>query len=390
LIGQTRYGAGVTRAALSCDVAIAGGGLSGGLIALALAEKRPDLSIVLIDADPHLGGNHIWSFFDSDVANEHRWLVAPLVCHSWSGYDIAFPAHTRTLNATYNAIESERLDAVVRAALHPEQIVTARVTAIQDTMVVLEDGRTLAAKHVIDARGPGDLSTLELGWQKFVGLSITVPGGHGLTRPIIMDATVEQLDGYRFVYCLPFDAETVFIEDTYYSDTPDLDVETVRERIIAYARAKGWSTNGGDRVETGVLPVVIGGDFEAYWNSTGQSTAKAGLRAGLFHATTGYSLPSAVRLAIAFADNPALDTKAVAERAWKQGRFYRMLDTMLFRAAQPHLRYKVLERFYRLSPRLIGRFYAGQTTLADKVRILSGKPPVPIHRAIAALLGFKT
>jgi lycopene beta-cyclase len=390
LIAETRYGAVVTETVFTCDIAIAGGGLSGGLIALALAKMRPELSVVLIDAHDVLGGNHIWSFFDSDVSVEHRWLVAPLICHSWDGYDIAFPAQRRTLDARYNSIESERLDHVVRAALKPAQIITALVTDIVGNTVTLADGRSISARHVIDARGPGDLTTLALGWQKFVGSSISVPGGHGLTRPIIMDATVAQIDGYRFMYCLPFDAETVFIEDTYYSDTPDLDVEAVRERIISYARAQGWATNGGGRLETGVLPVVIGGDFEAYWNSTGPNTAKAGLRAGLFHATTGYSLPSAVRLAIAYAEDPRLDVKALAKRVWRQGRFYRMLDTMLFRAAEPHLRYKILERFYGLSPRLIERFYAGQTTLADKVRILSGKPPVPIHRAIAALLGFKT
>ncbi len=375
-------------AALSFDIAIIGGGLSGGLIALALAEKRPDLRVALVEAQANLGGNHIWSFFDSDVAPEHRWLIEPLICHSWPTYDIAFPAHARTLDAVYNSIESERLDAAVRAAMKPDQIIGARVQSIDGAKALLEDGRIITAETIIDARGPGDLSHLDLGWQKFVGLSVTVPAGHGLTRPIIMDATVEQIDGYRFVYCLPVDDQTVFIEDTYYSDTPDLDVPAVRERIIAYARAKGWATNGGGREETGVLPVVMGGDFDAYWQSTGAQTAKAGLRAGLFHATTGYSLPSAVRLAVAYAENPKLDAKAVAKRAWKQGGFYRMLDTMLFRAAEPQTRYKVLERFYRLSPRLIGRFYAGQTTLADKVRILSGKPPVPIHRAIAALLGL--
>jgi lycopene beta-cyclase len=46
----------------------------------------------------------------------------------------------------------------------------------------------------------------------------------------------------------------------------------------------------------------------------------------------------------------------------------------------------VLERFYRLSPGLIARFYAGQSTLYDKVRILSGKPPIPIGRAAAILI----
>ena len=53
-----------------------------------------------------------------------------------------------------------------------------------------------------------------------------------------------------------------------------------------------------------MLPVVLGGDFEAYWGSTGTALAKAGMRAGLFHPTTGYSLPDAVRLACLIAAAP--------------------------------------------------------------------------------------
>src|SRR3546814_9656975 len=63
-----------------CDIAIVGGGLAGGLAALAFAAKRPDLDVRLIEAGA-VGGNHIWSFFDSDIAKRDRWLVAPLVRH---------------------------------------------------------------------------------------------------------------------------------------------------------------------------------------------------------------------------------------------------------------------------------------------------------------------
>jgi lycopene beta-cyclase len=48
----------------------------------------------------------------------------------------------------------------------------------------------------------------------------------------------------------------------------------------------------------------------------------------------------------------------------------------------------VLERFYRLRAPLIGRFYAGESTLSDKLRILSGKPPVPLVRALKVLKEF--
>jgi lycopene beta-cyclase len=58
---------------------------------------------------------------------------------------------------------------------------------------------------------------------------------------------------------------------------------------------------------------------------------------------------------------------------------------MLFRAAAPRERYRVLEHFYRLDPALVGRFYAARSGARDKLRILSGKPPVPVTRALLAL-----
>ena len=86
---------------ISCDVAIVGAGLAGGMIALALKAKHPALDVRLIDAADVVGGNHLWSFFGSDVAQADRWIVAPLVVHAWRGYDVRFPAHARTIDATY-------------------------------------------------------------------------------------------------------------------------------------------------------------------------------------------------------------------------------------------------------------------------------------------------
>ena len=46
---------------------IVGGGLAGALAAVRLAERRPELPLLLVDAGEAIGGNHTWSFFDSDV-----------------------------------------------------------------------------------------------------------------------------------------------------------------------------------------------------------------------------------------------------------------------------------------------------------------------------------
>lgn len=373
-----------------CDVAIVGGGLAGSLIALALAEKRPDLSLLLIEAGETIGGNHLWSFFDADVAKEDRWLLAPLVCHAWPDYDVAFPAHARILRQPYYSIASERLDEVVRVRLPAHALMMGRkVHSVAATGVSFADGDRIEAKGVIDARGAGDLSALDLGWQKFVGRELEVAGGHGLERPVLMDATVAQHDGYRFVYCLPLSPTRVFVEDTYYSDGANVNAGALGRRIEVYAESRGWQVTESGREERGALPVAMGGDFEAFWRAGGARVAKAGMRAGLFHPMTGYSLPDAVRLAVRIAAADDLSGDALhtlthdhARATWDERGFYRLLAAMLFRAADPDARYRVLERFYRLRAGLIARFYAARSTFPDKARVLSGKPPVPFWRAV--------
>lgn len=384
---------GVTDVHKPINVLILGGGLAGGLIALALTAKRPELDVRIIETGARLGGNHIWSFFDSDVAAEHRWLIAPLIAHHWASHEVRFPGYTRVIDEGYNAIESELLDARIRAVLPPERIMQAEVASASPSSVTLVDGRTLTARHIIDARGPGDLSTLKLGYQKFVGQLLRVPAGHGLSRPIIMDTKVDQTDGYRFVYCLPFSPTEVFVEDTYYTNGPELAVSELTNRIAAYADAQGWDATPANRLETGVLPIIMGGDFDAYWASTNTDIAKAGVRGAFFQPMTSYSLPDAVRLAVSMPNRIDQDglsfgsgLRARAKKHWQRGGFYRMLGIMLFHAAAPTERYRIFERFYKLSPALISRFYAGQSTLFDKARILIGKPPVPLFRALRALL----
>jgi len=376
------------------DLAILGGGLAGGLLALALAEARPDLSLVLIDSGKTFGGNHVWSFFASDVDHAGRKLTDPLVAHRWQGYDVHFEGHSRKLATPYRSITSERLDARLREVLPAGALLNGvAVAQAGPTGFTLSDGRSFTANGVIDARGAASLPHLAGGWQKFLGQTLRLAQPHGLTRPVVMDARVEQLDGYRFVYCLPFSDNEVFVEDTYYSDAPDLDRDLLRSRIAAYAAAQGWQVEASSREETGVLPVVAAGDFERFWPAD-DPLARIGARAALFHPLTSYSLPIAVRTALAMASLPDLSGAAmakasrdIARRHWQEGAAYRMLARMLFGAAAPERRAPILERFYRLPEPLIERFYASRTSATDALRILTGKPPVPVMAAMAALAG---
>jgi lycopene beta-cyclase len=378
-----------------CDLAIVGGGLAGGLIALALAKRRPEARVLLIEGGETLGGNHVWSFFESDVTPEDRLLIGPLVAHAWDGYHVVFPGLRRRLDVRYNSITSERFDQALRETLPAERVLTGRkAIGVGPRSVVLADGTRIEAGGVIDARGPGDLSTLECGWQKFLGRELRLAKPHGLQRPVVMDASVDQADGYRFVYLLPFGTDRLFVEDTYYSDTPTIDPALLAGRVSAYAASRGWPVADSAREETGALPVVMSGDFEAYWRSGGAHVAKAGMRAGLFQPVTGYSLPDAMRTARFIANLSDLSALglhealfAFAKRAWDERGFYRLLNRMLFKAAEPDERWRVLKRFYTLDESLVERFYASRSTNMDKARILLGRPPVPIGRALRAIAG---
>jgi lycopene beta-cyclase len=259
--------------------------------------------------------------------------------------------------------------------------------------VTLANGKRIDARAVIDCRGFAPTPHLAGGWQVFLGGHVRTRKPHTLKRPVIMDATVEQLGGYRFLYCLPLGPHELFVEDTYYADTPVLDRELLAERLDAYCRKRGWD---GDVLgeETGVLPVVTGGNFSAWQNElAADGVARAGVRGGFLTPLTSYTVPMAAGVALLVARNADLpgDKLAVllADRArdhWRATRFYRLLARMLFGAAAPAARYRVLERFYRLPRPLIERLYSGRSTATDKRRILCGKPPVPVTRAVAALL----
>ena len=379
------------------QLVIAGGGLSGCLAALALAERRPDLSFLVVEQDHKFGGNHVWSFFDSDVAEEDRWLVALLAARRWPDHEVQFPRRSRRIGIGYNSIKSAGLDRLMRTRLRPNQYRLERgIVELGTNHILLNDGERIEADGVIDARGPGRAEGLDLAWQKFVGRTYRCRRPHGHERPVIMDARVEQECGYRFVYTLPFSETELMVEDTYYSTSPALDAPLIRQRLESYVRRQDWDQAEIIEEETGVLPVLLGGELAKFWPASEGAVARFGLRGGFFHPTTGYSLPDAVRNAALLTRQQDFSANALhrlyrnrAEELWESRRFYQLLNRMLFRAAEPAERYRVLEHFYRLPEPLIARFYAGRLTGLDKLRIVSGRPPVPVGKALAAIRGIR-
>ncbi len=378
---------------MSTDVLLVGGGLANSLIAWRLCAVRPQCRVTVVEQAPALGGNHTWSFHESDLSAGQQAWIAALIERRWPNHEVRFPGYRRKLSGGYCSISSDRLHRVVSAVPGLELRLGVAVREVGADGARLQDGQFLAAPLVIDGRGFQPGGPFDLRYQKFLGQVVLLRDPHRLAAPILMDATVAQRDGYRFVYVLPFGERRLLIEDTYYSDTAELAPDVLRGAIRDYASSQGWEIIAVEREETGILPIVLDGDSEAFWRSVNAGPPRAGLRAMLFHHTTGFSLPEAVRLADAIASAAQLQSAPVAafiearaREHWREQRIFRLLNRMLFDAALPGERYRVLEHFYRLPEASIARFYAGALRPVDVYRVLTGRPPVAVHRALRALV----
>lgn len=378
-----------------CDIAIVGGGLTGGLIALALAEHRPELAVRLFEAGPALGANRRWSWFSTDLSEDGRALARGLPSTRWNkGYDVRFPTEARHLDGRYRSLAGADFAAALGQRLPPGTIrLNSRVAEIDAAGVTLADGARIGARAVIDCRGFAPSPHLTGGWQAFLGRHVRTERPHGLRHPLLMDASVGQSGHFRFAHVLPLGENEVLIEDTYYQLGKTLEEEAVNRRLTRYAGRRHWECEIVGTVQ-GALAVICGGDFEA-WQAERRidGVARAGAHAGFLHPLTGSTLPFAVAAALAVARNadlPGPDLAAMLEERarahWRTTRFHRRLATILFGAARPSRRWKLFARLYRLDEELIERFYAAETTRADRLRILCGKPPVSPLRAVRALL----
>src|SRR5690606_13622750 len=166
-------------------------------------------------------------------------------------------------------------------------------------------------------------------------------------KPLLMDACVSQRDGFRFMYVLPFSDRRVLIEDTYFSDTSELDEAASERRTLAYARDNGYVVASVLRRERGVLPLPVRTPTAQLM----RGPLVSGYQGGWFHPTTGYSFPAAARLAEFVAKRSAgevfgPDLANLLKERRVQQRYFCFLNSLLYGAFAPEQRFNVLQRFY--------------------------------------------
>jgi lycopene beta-cyclase len=362
------------------DYVLVGGGLQNALVAAALARHQPAARVALVEATERLGGNHLWCFHALDVPESARPYVEPFVVRRWPRYRVRFPSYARTLEEPYAAVTSDALHerACVLAENGPLELFLGQAALkVEPERVELASGSVLRAPVVIDSRGPERFARHDaIGYQKFLGLELDVTPESAPSEPMLMDSTVEQVDGLRFVYVLPLAPGRVLVEDTYFSDGPELERGTLEARIVEYAERAGLVVRGVARKEHGVLPLPRRAPLSV---ASTRGLVRGGYQGGWFHPTTGYSFPLAVRLAEVVAKSEASELFAnlaeLATRTARQQRFAALLNRLLFRGFAPERRYGAFERFYRMPADTVRRFYSLSLTPSDRLRLVCGRPP---------------
>ncbi|KAA1258686.1 Lycopene cyclase protein [Rubripirellula obstinata] len=386
------------------DTILVGGGLQSGLIAMALRHADPNHSILLIERDSTIGGNHTWSFHLSDVEEHFLAAIDSLIETTWNQYSVRVGRTRRTLRLPYASISSTHFATVIAGILDTtsqSKLLTGCVARdVDGSSVQLEDGRTFTADLVIDSRGPGaqrvdakanqdSQNFYQGGYQKFWGFEFELNSDWPDMNPIIMDDRTGQEDGFRFFYVLPFDRRRVMIEDTRFSNTTELNRDECLGRVEAYLETRGIAAGRIIREEHGVLPMPIDHQHRPSVNPNPSRPILGGYAGGWFHAATGYSFPLAAAVAMTIAEtstssNRRLATgqslEKLAEDYSFQATFGRFLNRLMFELVRPESRYQIFQRFYRvLGEQQISRFYSHRFRRSDAARIVIGMPPTGLR-----------
>ncbi len=363
------------------DLILVGAGLANLLIAWTVARSHPRKKILIVDEKLLPFSSHTWSFHESDIPEGASWVLD--ACSGrWANYSVDFPDFHKTVELGYASLRSEDLQKQLFARPEISFLGGSRVSKHETDRVYLEDGRLFWGKIVIAAKGwPAYGYPLERGYQKFFGQFLKIRTSSPLSSPQLMDARVDQTDGFHFIYALPFTEDLVLIEDTYYNTSEKIDRQQMRRQIRDYAAARNWEIIQVVGEEEGVLPIPL-----SCWRPKFQS-GEAGVAQGYFHVTTGYSFPIAIRHALLFSSVIDLPEslrqekqKEFFKRVQKENAYFFFLNKLLFRAARPYERWQIFRKFYSCEKDFVSRFYRANLRGRDKLRMFLGHPPLARHR----------
>jgi lycopene beta-cyclase len=345
------------------------------MAALAMARLRPEVPLLILEEGETFGGAGYRSFADAELGREGAELIGPLAVERWPGFYVAFPGFSRKLKAEWAGFAAADLHRAMVETLTPKQYrLGTKVVAVREDALVLDGGETIKAEGAIDARGTASLSILDLLYEARLERDCLFEAPHRVDRPVLIDATVDQAGGLRFMQCVPLAEDRLIVADTCISERGQPD-DQAEARLDAYLAARGWRERRAAPAHKRVRPLPAGGDFAAFWRLGGARVAKLGLRGGFVNPATGRTIADAVRNARLLAEQRDFSGTALhdlfeaeAKAAWKKREALRAVPAALAEA-MPEGRRAVIERLYRLDPGLIARLHADRLGLLDRRRV---------------------
>lgn len=366
-------------------ILIAGGGLAGSLAALAMARHRPDLPLLIVEEAETFGGTGIRTFSAAELGDDGAELIGAEAIARWPGIYLSFPGLNRNLRIDWRGFGGVDLHKALVEALDPKQYrLGTKVVAVREDALVLDGGEEIKAASAIDARGPSNLSSLDLLYEARLEREYVFAAPHKVDRPVLIDANVAQNGALRFMQCIPLAEDRLVVGDVMVSDRIQPDAEA-GDRLDAYVAARGWKTaasakdSGGEHLQ--VRPLPYGGDFAAFWRLGGARVAKLGLRGGFVHPATGRTLGDSVINAMLLTRQRDFSAGALhdlfeteAKQAWKRRELLRSVTAAFARAA-PDSRRELLAALYGLSPGTIAGLNADDLGWLDRMRVQRAVKP---------------
>ena len=374
------------RPGLDADVVIAGAGLSGLSLAVALLDAGlpDDARVMLLDPREVLSGaDRTWCFFDLvphafESAITHRWS-------RWRARDGGHEVIRSAPGIEYCRIPGERFYelALERLAAAGGRVEILRGVTVENLesrgahVDVHTDAGVLRAGLAMDSRPPSLTPTNDDGkdvhlLQHFRGRVVRS------TEPVfevdvatLMDFDVSQAHGIHFIYVLPFDAHTALVESTFFTGRllPDAVYETAIENWLA--RRHPDVTFQTISHESGVIPMTTK-PFDA-WPSP--RIVRIGTAGGHVKPSSGYAFLAVQRFVREFAPRvvSALSEGGFAEPPAARSQRTTALDTIFLsylRSSPERAPGTFYRLFERVPPGVLARFLSDEGTLADDLTVM--------------------
>jgi len=371
---------------LDADVIIAGAGLSGLSLAVALLDAGlpDDARILLVDPRETLSGaDRTWCFFD---LVPHAFESA--ITHRWSRWRVRNGASEVLRTApgiTYCRIPGERfyelaLERLAAAGRRVELVRGVTVEHLEDRgahVDVHTSAGVLRARLAMDSRPPtltrptDDDKNVHL-LQHFRGRVVrSEQPVFEVDTATLMDFDVLQAHGIHFIYVLPFDAHTALVESTFFTELllPEAEYESAIETWLA--RRRPGVVFQTISHESGVIPMTTE-PFDA-WPSP--RIVRIGTAGGHVKPSSGYAFLAVQRFVREFAPRvvSALGAGGCAEPPAARTPRTVALDT-IFLSYLRNSPERAPETFYRLfervPPAVLARFLSDTGTLADDLTVM--------------------